>query len=69
MEWGQHNVTEIADFVGKPFPCPVCNIGLKIKITAQRKTLFARLGFQVQNYAAAGSVDGPHGGHRSAHQN
>ena len=37
MEGGQHNVTEIADFAGKPFPCPVCNIGLRIKITRKGK--------------------------------
>ena len=37
MERGLHNVTEIADFAGKPFPCPVCNIGLKIKITCKGK--------------------------------
>src|ERR1041385_2378158 len=37
MERGQHNVTEIAGFAGKPFPCPVCNIGLKIKITRKEK--------------------------------
>jgi hypothetical protein len=37
MERGQHNVTEIADFAEKPFLCPVCNIGLKIKITRKQK--------------------------------
>jgi hypothetical protein len=37
MERGQHNVTEIADFARKPFPCPVCNIGLRIKITRKHK--------------------------------
>lgn len=28
---------EIADFSGKPFPCPVCNMGLRIKISRKQK--------------------------------
>jgi hypothetical protein len=28
---------EIADFAGKPFPCPVCNMGLRIKISQKQK--------------------------------
>ncbi len=28
---------EIADFVGKPFPCPVCNMSLRLKITRKQK--------------------------------
>ena len=34
---GQRNVMEISDFVGKPFPCPVCNMGLRIKISRKQK--------------------------------
>jgi hypothetical protein len=36
-ERGQHNVMETADFAGKPFPCPVCNMGLRIKISRKQK--------------------------------
>src|SRR2546421_9597487 len=32
-----HNVMETADFSGKPFPCPVCNMGLRIKISRKQK--------------------------------
>src|SRR5439155_88343 len=28
---------EIADFSGKPFPCPVCNMGLRLKISRKQK--------------------------------
>jgi hypothetical protein len=28
---------EISDFVGKPFPCPVCNMGLQLKISRKGK--------------------------------
>jgi hypothetical protein len=28
---------EISDFLGKPFPCPVCNMGLRIKISRKEK--------------------------------
>jgi len=28
---------ETADFSGKPFPCPVCNMGLRIKISRKQK--------------------------------
>jgi hypothetical protein len=28
---------EIEDFSGKPFPCPVCNMGLRIKISKKQK--------------------------------
>jgi hypothetical protein len=34
---GQHNVMETSDFIGKPFPCPVCNMGLRIKISRKQK--------------------------------
>jgi hypothetical protein len=34
---GQHNVMETADFTGKPFPCPVCNMGLRLKISRKAK--------------------------------
>lgn len=33
----QHNVMEIDDFKGKPFPCPVCNMGLHLKISCKGK--------------------------------
>ena len=36
-EGRQHNVMEIADFEGKPFPCPVCNMALRLKITCKQK--------------------------------
>lgn len=36
-ESAQRNVMEIADFAGKPFPCPVCNTALPIKITLKHK--------------------------------
>jgi len=28
---------EIEDFSGKPFSCPVCNLGLRIKISKKQK--------------------------------
>lgn len=28
---------ETADFAGKPFPCPVCNMGLRLKISRKEK--------------------------------
>jgi len=28
---------ETADFAGKPFPCPVCNMGLRIKVSQKQK--------------------------------
>ena len=28
---------EISDFNGKPFPCPVCNLALRLKITCKQK--------------------------------
>jgi len=28
---------EISDFAGKPFPCPVCNMALRIKISQKQK--------------------------------
>ena len=34
---GQHNVMETADFAGKPFPCPVCNMELRLKISRKQK--------------------------------
>src|SRR5437867_2116621 len=34
---GQHNVMETADFAGKPFPCPVCNVSLRLKISSKQK--------------------------------
>ena len=37
MERTQRNVMEISDFAGKPFPCPVCNTALQIKITHKKK--------------------------------
>lgn len=34
----QHNVTlGRADFSGKPFPCPLCNTELRLKITRKQK--------------------------------
>ena len=36
-ERAQHNVMETADFEGKPFPCPVCNMGLRLKISRKGK--------------------------------
>jgi hypothetical protein len=36
-ERAQHNVMEISDFAGKPFPCPVCNTALPVKITVKKK--------------------------------
>ena len=32
-----HNVMETVDFSGKPFPCPICNMGLRIKISRKQK--------------------------------
>ena len=32
-----HNVMETSEFAGKPFPCPVCNMGLRIKISRKQK--------------------------------
>jgi predicted RNA-binding Zn-ribbon protein involved in translation (DUF1610 family) len=34
---GQHNVMETTDFAGKPFPCPVCNMALRLKISRKQK--------------------------------
>ena len=33
------NITfmETADFTGKPFPCPVCNVSLRLKISRKEK--------------------------------
>ena len=28
---------ETADFAGKPFPCPVCNVSLRLKISSKQK--------------------------------
>jgi hypothetical protein len=28
---------ETSDFAGKPFPCPVCNMSLRLKISSKRK--------------------------------
>jgi len=28
---------EISDFAGKPFPCPVCNMALRLKISRKQK--------------------------------
>jgi hypothetical protein len=36
-EEGQHNVMEIADYTGKPFPCPVCNRTLQLKNSRKLK--------------------------------
>jgi hypothetical protein len=33
----QRNVMETSDFAGKPFPCPVCNTALPIKISLKQK--------------------------------
>jgi len=33
----QRNVMEMSDFAGKPFPCPVCNTALPIKISLKQK--------------------------------
>jgi hypothetical protein len=33
----QRNVMETADFAGKPFPCPLCNTALPIKISLKQK--------------------------------
>ena len=33
-----HNVTcDAQDFLGKPFPCPLCNMELRLKITCKQK--------------------------------
>jgi len=33
-----HNVTfEVEDFLKKPFPCPLCNMELRLKITRKQK--------------------------------
>src|SRR5438128_4418291 len=33
-----HNVTcDARDFLGKPFPCPLCNIELRLKISCKQK--------------------------------
>src|SRR5215471_16719892 len=34
---GLHNVMETSDFDGKPFPCPVCNMALRLKISGKQK--------------------------------
>ena len=34
---GLHNVMEISDFARKPFPCPVCNMTLRLKISCKQK--------------------------------
>ena len=33
----QHNVMETTDFADKLFPCPVCNMALRIKISQKQK--------------------------------
>ena len=33
-----HNVTfSVQDFLGKPFPCPLCNMELRLKISCKQK--------------------------------
>jgi len=36
-EGATNNVMETVDFSGKPFPCPICNMGLRIKISRKQK--------------------------------
>ena len=52
----QHNVMfDTQDFLGKPFPCPVCNMELRLKITCREKPYCTCLECGIQIFFRGGA--------------